>query len=707
MRLQLQSEASECGLACLAMIASHYGHHICLTDIRQKFSVSLKGVTLSQLVRHASALNLSIRPLRADLDEITELQLPCILHWDLNHFVVLKKVVKGLRRKIVFVLLDPAVGERRLSLDEVSQHFTGVALEMTPTPSFVSKPISKRIAVRGLIGPIIGLRRAVLQAIALAVALEVFVLASPILNQFVIDDVMLSADHELLVVLMVGFGMMMVIQTGIALARSWFLMRWSLEISFQWGARVFAHLTRLPIAYFEKRHLGEIVSRFGSMGAIQDTLTNLFVESLLDSLMALLAVTMMLWYSPILSGLVVSTIAVYGILRWIFYHPFREAAQERLVLTSKENSHLIETLRAITPLKLFVREDQRRADWLNLKMDIQNRDVKTQKMSMLFRASNTTHFSLQGLGVLYLGAGQVMANSLTIGMLMAFSSYASTFSSRLFNLIDLFFDVKVLEMHSERLADIILEKSEVESILEIDLSRVESSITLKNIHFRYAEGEPYVLHGVDLTIPAGQNIAIVGASGSGKTTLCKVILGLLVPTEGEILIGGVPISQLSLRSYRQIVGTVMQDDVLLAGSIRENISFFDPQMNQDQVENCAKKAAIHDEITAMPMGYHTLVGDMGTSLSGGQKQRILLARALYKNPKILALDEATSHLDVSNEQKVNQTLQRQKLTRIMVAHRRETIDSADRVVTLIGGKVTETRPASMSPIESKGEDEVA
>jgi ATP-binding cassette subfamily B protein RaxB len=705
MRIQLQSEASECGLACLAMIASHYGHHISLTDIRQRFSVSLKGVTLSQLVRHASALNLSIRPLRAELKEITQLQLPCILHWDLNHFVVLKKVTKGLgRRKVVFVLLDPAIGERRLLLDEVSQHFTGVALEMTPTPGFVSQPIARRIGVRELIGPVIGLRRAVVQAIALAIALEVFVLASPILNQFVIDDVVLSADHELLVVLVLGFGLMMMIQTAIGLARSWFLMRWSLDISFQWGARVFAHLTRLPIAYFEKRHLGEVVSRFGSMGAIQHTLTNLFVESLLDSIMALLAVAMMLWYSPTLSALVVITIATYGALRWIFYHPFREAAQERLILTSKENSYFIETLRAITPLKLFVREDQRRTGWLNLKMDIQNRDVKTQKMTMLFRASNTALFSVQGLGVLYLGAGQVMANNLTIGMLMAFSSYASTFSGRLFNLIDLFFDVKILEMHSERLADIILEKSEVENIPEIDLARIEATITLKNVHFRYAEGEPYILQSVNLTIPVGQSIAIVGASGSGKTTLCKVILGLLAPTEGEILVGGVPINQLCLRSYRQIVGTVMQDDVLLTGSIRDNISFFDPQMTQERVEDCAKQAAIHDEIMAMPMGYHTLVGDMGASLSGGQKQRIFLARALYKKPRILALDEATSHLDVSNEQKVNHTLHRQKLTRIMVAHRQETIAAADRVVTLIGGRVTETRAARMTLIKSKGED---
>ncbi|WP_183738277.1 MULTISPECIES: peptidase domain-containing ABC transporter [unclassified Janthinobacterium] len=699
MRIQLQSEASECGLACLAMIASYYGHHTSLTDLRQKFSVSLKGITLAQLMRHASALSLSIRPLRAELAEIPKIKLPCILHWDLNHFVVLKKITKDFRGNINLVLLDPALGERCIFLDDASQHFTGVALELTPTPSFSQKPVPKKIAIRELIGPIIGLRRAVVQAVILAIALEMFVLAAPIFNQFVIDDVILSADRELLTVLVIGFTLMMLIQTGISLARSWFLMRWSMDISFQWGARVFSHLANLPVSYFEKRYLGEIVSRFGSMGAIQNTLTNLLVESLLDSVMALLAMVMMFLYSPLLSSFIIATIMIYATLRWVFYLPFREASQERLILSSKENSHFIETLRAITPLKLFGREEQRLANWLNLKMDIQNRDIKTQKLAVFFKLSNTAIFGAQSLGVFYFGAGQVISNTLTIGMLMAFASYSSTFSGRIFNLIDLFFNVKVLEMHTERLADIVLERSEVETAPESDLSGIDATITLKDIRFRYAEGEPYVLDGVNLTIPAGQSIAIVGPSGSGKTTLCKIILGLLAATEGEVLVGGLPLSQLSLRSYRQLVGTVMQDDVLLAGSIRDNISFFDPQMTQEKVESCSRLAAIHDEIIAMPMGYHTLVGDMGTSLSGGQKQRVLLARALYKKPKILALDEATSHLDVDNEQKVNQVLQQQKLMRIMIAHRKETIDSADRVVTLSEGKLIETRAVYIKPVD--------
>lgn len=685
----LQTESSECGLACLAMIANHFGYQADIADLRRKFSISLKGATLAQLMRHASSLELSSRPLRLDLDEIDQLALPCILHWNLNHFVVLKKINKTWQGKVSLVLLDPAVGERRVSLEEASKHFTGVALELTPTAKFETKDERKKIAIRDLTGRIIGLRRAMVQVIVLALTLEIFAITAPLFNQFVIDEVIVSGDRELLIVLVFGFALLMVTQTAIGLARSWFLMRWSMDIGFQWSGRLFAHLIRLPVSYFEKRHLGDIVSRFGSIGAIQSTLTSLFVESLLDGLMALLALAMMLLYSPKLSALVFCGVVLYAGLRWAFYQPFREASQERLILASKSSSHFMESLRAITLLKLYGREEERRARWQNMQMDVQNRDIKTQKMSIMFKVSNTAIFGVQGLAMFYIGANLVMQNAMTVGMLMAFSSYAGTFSGRIFSLIDLFVSLKMLSMHSERLADIVCEEIEPEAPLETDLARLQSSITLKNLKFRYAEGEPWVLNGINLSIPAGQSIALVGPSGCGKTTLCKIILGLLKPTEGEVLIDNIPINQIGLSAYRSLVGTVMQDDVLLAGSVMDNISFFDANTSQDRVEESAKQAAIHDEICAMPMGYQTLVGDMGSSLSGGQKQRVLLARALYKQPKILALDEATSHLDIENERKVNEALKSLKLTRIMVAHRPETIAAAERVVRLKEGVAKE------------------
>jgi ATP-binding cassette subfamily B protein RaxB len=686
-----QTETSECGLACLAMVAGHYGYHVDLADLRRRFLISAKGATLAQLIRHAASMQLAARPLRVELDMLQHLKTPCILHWNLNHFVVLKKVSKSLRGNITVIILDPAKGERRLLLQDISDNFTGVALELSPNPDFTVKDERKHLSIRDLTGRILGLRRAVVQVMALAVALEVFAICAPLFNQFVIDEVIVGGDRELLSVLVIGFALMLIVQTAIGLARSWFLMRWSVDVGFQWSTRVFSHLCRLPSVYFEKRHLGDIVSRFGSIGAIQGTLTSLFFESALDGLMALLALCMMLLYSPKLSLIVIAAVAAYVLLRWFFYYPFREASQERLVLAAKENSHFLESMRAVTPVKLFGQEAQRCARWQNLKQDVINRDVETQKLGIVFKLGNTAIFGAQGLGVFYLGAGLVMQNTLTVGMLMAFSSYASTFSGRLFSLVDLVVNLKMLSMHGARLADIVLEPVEEEAELETDISRLEHSISLCNIRFRYADGEPWLLNGIDLTIPAGQSISIIGASGCGKTTLCKIILGLLQPTEGEVLIGGIPVNRLGLKAYRQLIGTVMQDDSLLSGSILDNISFFNPQVEQEWIFHCARLAAIHDDVAAMPMGYQTLIGDMGSSLSGGQKQRILLARALCKQPKILALDEATSHLDVANELRVNQALAQLQLTKIVIAHRPETINASERIVAIESGKIVELK----------------
>ena len=277
-----------------------------------------------------------------------------------------------------------------------------------------------------------------------------------------------------------------------------------------------------------------------------------------------------------------------------------------------------------------------------------------------------------------------MENTLSVGMLMAFSSYAGTFSSRVTNLIGHAVELKMLGLHGERLADIALEEAEPLAEVETDLQRIRPCIALRNIGFRYAEGEPWILRHLDFEIAAGESIAIVGPSGCGKSTLIKILLGLLPPTEGEVLIDGIPIRRLGLSVYQQLIGAVIQDDSLLAGSISENISFFAPDFDQGRMEACARTAAIHEEILSMPMGYQSIVGEMGSSLSSGQKQRVLLARALYKQPKLLILDEATSHLDALNEQRIVQAIAPLNLTKIQVAHRAETVACAQRVIALNG-----------------------
>lgn len=681
------------------MICAAHGQRVDLADLRRRFNTSLKGANLKSLVAQSATLGFSSRPLRLDVAELDQLQTPCILHWDLNHFVVLKKV--GPRR---IVVLDPGIGERRLTKQEFARHFTGVALELSPNAEFVPKKDSPRLELRQLTGKVRGLKRSLGQIFLLAAVLELFAIAAPLFNQTVIDEVLTSGDRDLLVVLVLGFALLLITQTAIGLARSWMVLVLGQTLSLQWAGNMFAHLIRLPVDFFERRHLGDIVSRFGSVGAIQKTITTAVIEAVMDGIMALAALGMMFLYAPILSVVTISAVAAYGLLRWVSYRPFRDAAAERLVISAKENTNFLETLRAITPLKLFVREEERRARWQNLVVDVQNRDVRTAKMNIVFSTSNTFIFGIENLIVFGLGARMVMAGQtgaapiFTIGMLLAYTAYKSQFTGRISALINYGVDVRMLGLHAERLADIALTPPERDypqatgmgaTAGANDLTHLEASLELRNVSYRYGDGEPWILRHADFNLAAGQSVAVTGASGCGKTTLLKILLGLLPPTEGEVLFGGVSVRQLGIANVRRQLGTVMQDDVLLSGSLTDNITFFDTHIEQERAERCAQLAQVHDDIVRMPMGYQTIVGDLGTGLSGGQKQRLLLARALYKKPRVLALDEATSHLDVGNERAVANSLSQLQLTKLIIAHRPETISGAQRVVQVKDGKVLE------------------
>ena len=692
----LQSEVAECGLACLAMITTAHGQATTLQDLRRRFPVALKGMKLRDLLEVAAGIGFSGRPLKLDLPFLAKLSLPCILHWDMNHFVVLARVRRG-----SVTVLDPAGGERRLGLDEVSAHFTGVAVELTPNADFKPAAPPPRVSLAALTGKVLGLRRSLVQILLVALVLELFAIVAPLCNQLIIDDVLTSGDRDLLKVLLIGFGLLLVTQTALGLARSWMLVLLTQTLSLQWRGNTFAHLLRLPVGFFERRHLGDITSRFGAVDAIQKTLTTAAIEALLDGLMGVAALVMMLVYAWPLALVVIAAVLLYGLLRWAAYRPLRDAAAERLVVAARESTHFLETLRAMTPLKLFGREQERRAQWQNLIVEVQNRDVRTAKLSMAMSTANTFLFGVENLLVLFLGAGLILDGqqagtvTMTVGMLFAFLSYKGQFTGRVSALINYAVELRMLGLHAERLADIALEPPEPDEVPDHDLAHLEASLELRDVSFRYGEREPWILRHVNLTVPAGQSIAITGPSGSGKTTLLKVLLGLLAPEEGEVRYGGMPMRQLGLRNVRRQIGTVMQEDVLLTGSLADNIACFDTQPDPERVQAAAMLAQIHEDICRMPMGYQTLVGDLGSGLSGGQKQRVLLARAIYRRPRILALDEATSHLDVTRERAVTANLARLPLTRLMIAHRPDTIAGAERVIVLEGGAVDELpRPAA-------------
>ena len=681
--LILQTEAAECGLACLAMVASAHGQHTDLAALRQQFNVSTHGLTLADLVRMAGSLQLGARALQVEPEQLSQLALPCILHWDLNHFVVLVSVRRG-----VAIIHDPAFGRRQVKAAELSKRFSGVALELQPQTGFVQKPRQARVTLRQLLGPVHGIKRSLAQIVVLAVALEAFVLLMPFLMQAVVDSVLPGADRDLLVTLALGFALLVLVQAATAAARSWAVLVLSATLNQQWLVNVFAHLLRLPVDWFERRHLGDIWSRFGSVQQIQKTLTTSFIEAFLDGLLVVLTLTVMALYSVPLTLVALAAVAAYGLLRWAFFSRLRQASEEALVHEARQGSHFLESLRGVQAIKLFNGQGDRGSRFASLVVRTMNAQITVRQLELLFSVLHRLLFGLERVAVIWLGALLVLDRQFTVGMLFAFFAYKETFALRVSGLIDKVVELKMLRLQGERLADIVLTAPEADDMPRHSAA-LPASIELRNVSFRYADGEPEILREVNLTIEAGESVAVVGPSGCGKTTLIKLMLGVLAPTAGQVLVGGRPLEHLGLRAWRDQVGAVMQDDTLFSGSIADNISFFSAQPDREWLQQCARVASIHDDILVLPMGYQTLIGDLGVALSGGQKQRLLLARALYKRPQVLFLDEATSSLDVDRERTVNQAVKQLALTRVIVAHRPETIASAARVIALDEGQVAQ------------------
>lgn len=693
----LQAEAAECGLASIAMVCGFHGLKIDLPTLRRRFSISLKGSTLKSLLAISVDLNLSTRPLKLPLEKLSSLATPCILHWDMNHFVVLASC-DGKHATIH----DPAIGLRKLPMSEVSKHFTGVALELTPTSAFAPKNDTIQFSILSLMGKVSGLGSGLGQLFLFGLCIQIIALALPFYVQWVVDDAIVSHDQDLLTVLGLGFVGLAVVQSIITAFRSWVAAALSASLNFQWLNNVFSHLLRLPLSFFEKRNIADISSRFSSVDTIQRTLTTQFVEAIIDGLLVLATAAIMLLYSPMIAAISFFAVFLYFVFRWILFAPLREANSERLLFAAKQSNHFMETIRGAQAIRLFGRSFERKASWLNALVDQINADLRISRISILFQSANSMLFSVERIIVIWFCASLVLQNQFSVGMLIAFLSYKEQFSTRMAALIDKTFEFRMMRLHGERLADIVMSPAEPAA----DITPLQSSLTptedtadlrMSSLRFRYADAEPEILQGLDLAIPKGQCIAITGPSGCGKTTLVKLLLGLLEPTGGDIHFRGVRLDPHALASYRSHVGAVMQDDTLFSASIADNVCFFDPTPDFDLIAAVCQQAAVLQDIQAMPMGFNTLVNEFGAGLSGGQKQRILLARALYRKPDVLVLDEATSHLDVFNEKSVNQAIAAMKLTRIIIAHRPETIAMADRVVVLHQGVIVQDRMRPQQP----------
>lgn len=683
-RLVRQTEIAECGLASLTMVANYHGLDIDLGTMRRRFALSLRGAALRSLISLADKIGLTPRAVKLPLEQLNNLHVPCILHWDMSHYVVLERVKGGKA-----LIHNPDGRSTWMPMAEVSNHFTGVALELRPSDNFETGKQRERLKLSQLWRRMTGMKRALAQVLVLSLVLQAFVLASPYYMQIAIDNALPALDNDLLAVLALGFGLFTLINAGASLLRSFVLLVAGTSLGYGLASNIARRLFRLPIDWFEKRHTGDILSRFQSIIPIQNMLTQGAVAAIVDGVMATLTLALMLWYSPTLGFVALVAFAFYGVVRFVSFSFEREAQEAAIITGGKEQTTLIETLRGMTTLRLFGRETLRHALWQTRLTDAVNADVRVARITIWQSTANLLIFGIENIVTVWLAVGMVIDGAgFSVGMVFAYMAYKTQFIQKAAALIDQGIAFKMLGLHLERLSDIALSDEDKSFGESADIeTALKGKIELRDVFYRYAPSDPLVLDGANMTVEPGEHVAITGPSGGGKSTLVKLLLGLVEPVSGEVLVDGLPLARFGYKSFHGQVAAVLQEDSLFAGTLADNIALFDDHIDMERVVASAAAASIHDDIARMPMQYETLVGDMGSTLSGGQMQRVLLARALYRQPKILVMDEGTAHLDTAHEQAVNAAIASMGITRIIIAHRRETVEAAERVLVMIGGKL--------------------
>ena len=678
-----QTEACECGVVCVAMVTAYHGRDLDLADLRARGLAGTRGSSLTDLVALAEAEGMNCRGLRLEPQHLKQLQAPAILHWDLDHFVVLVKV----RRRGIWIH-DPAEGRRRYSWAEASRHFTGVALELRPSDRFRERPLARRLKLADLWRGAVGLGSSLVTVLLLSLLLQLTLVLAPLQVQWVIDNGVMRADRELIALLALGFALLLLIRLAAQVMRGWLVARLTFLLAFEFGRNLFGHMLRLPLAWFEKRHLGDITSRFGSLGPVRDAMTQGLVAVCVDGFMAIAMLAMMLAYDAMLAALVVAACAVYLLVRFAQVPALARIAMDEINHQARADSSFLESMRAMPAVRVYAQERARLDLWQNQQAGAVNAGVQGAKWGLLGDGAQTLIFGVETILVVYLGAHHVLDGALTIGMLYAFLSYKGEFTGRLGELVAQALALRLLRVHLERLADPYCAAAEL-STEPVSREPVQGALQLTGVGFRYGEREPWVLRDVDLTIEPGEFISLIGPSGGGKTTLAKLLIGQSEPTTGAVRAAGRPLEGGWLRRYRCSVGCVLQDDALFAGSLAANISLFDPHLDAERFERACRLARIDELIAALPMGMETPVGDMGAALSGGQVQRLLLARALYRNPNFLFLDEGTAHLDPDTRTRIQEMIAGLGCTRVVATHDLSFAARANRIYEVRDGQVIE------------------
>ena len=673
----LQADRAECGLACLAMVAAFHGHRETLREYRSRFHVSQRGGTLRNLRDYAEQLGFQCRAVRVELDELPQLRRPAILHWDLNHFVVLKAAGRSNVR-----IVDPAVGERRLSMVEASERFTGVAMELTPMLELTERKEVATVEFRAFLPAFRGLGASLSATFVMTLALQAFALAMPLNTQFTVDQGVRQGDMNIVAALAVGFGLVGLVSA----ATQWLRTLLAQYVGNTLAARMMAglthHLLRLPDAWFVARHPGDVISRFTSTAPVGDFLMTGAFAILVDGVMALGALAILFAYAWDLALVLCAFLGVLVAIHFGTFGHLRNLTHEMIAAEAHEDSSFIENVERHRAIKLLGAEGLREDAWGERYVRSINAEVRLARFGAHVEFGSAAVGAVQTVAMLMLGAGKVIDGAFTLGMLFAFSSYGGLFSARAYALIESLVDLRMLRLHRERIADIALEAREIPLTGRVNPRELQGRVEIQSLCFAYGDDGPNVLGDFNLIVAPGEFVAIEGESGVGKSTLIKLLCKLLAPKSGAILIDGVDIRSLDARHYRRRLGVVMQDDDLFSGSLVENIAVEHGDADMARVEEAARMACIHDDIARMPMQYLTLVGHMGSTLSGGQRQRVMIARAIYRRPALILLDEGTAHLNDELQQRVLDSLKQTGATIIAATYDERVSARADRRISL-------------------------
>jgi ATP-binding cassette, subfamily B, bacterial len=676
---------AECGAACLAMILSYYGRKTSVSEVRDYCGVGRDGLTALSIAQAARQYGLRVRAISLQENDFRFVTLPAIVHWEFNHFLIVE------RWSPTHVdLVDPAVGRRRLTSEEFDASFTGVVLMLEPGVHFAPRSSSSGLNLLSYFVNYVRYAPATLfQVLFASLLLQIFGLAVPILTKVVVDSIIPFGLRNAL--LLVGLGMLILVcaQLVTGLLRSAVLLYLQTHIDSQMMLGFFEHLLTLPLHFFQQRWSGDILARLNSNIVIRDTISTQLISTALDGSFVLVYL-LILFSQSLLFGILAFAIGVFQVVLLIVTNrQMHQLARKELVAQGKSYGYIAEALAGIETLKAAGSEQRALEQWTNLFFEQMNVSVRRSSLSSLLDTVMGTLRTASPLALLWVGTMLVLNGSMEIGTMLALNALAIAFLTPLASLVSSGQRLQLVRSHLERVADVMEAEPEQDTKEVSQPPHLSGYIRLENVSFQYDPQAPNVLYNIDVSIRPGQKVAIVGRTGSGKSTLGKLLLGMFLPTRGEVYYDGIPLRMLNYQAVRSQFGVVVQDSSIFSGSIRENISLTDPGMNMQRIIKAAQMAAIHDDIMQMPMEYETLVSEGGSALSGGQRQRLALARALVNAPAILLLDEATSSLDVVTEQAIEQNLRKLACTQIIIAHRLSTIRNADLILVLHNGTIVE------------------